>query len=107
MAVRPYLRYQQSSIRILLFMLPLLLPSASHAIPAFAREYGTNCATSAFSYQRHALLNAQISNKQCDPYCTFVWPAKGHSCQLESSDGAGSHWLDETTQNIYSFLTNR
>ena len=45
MAVRPYLRYQRSSIRIFLFMLPLLLPSASRAIPAFARQYGTSCAT--------------------------------------------------------------
>ena len=45
MAVRPYLRYQRSSIRIFLFVLPLLLPSASRAIPAFARQYGTSCAT--------------------------------------------------------------
>ena len=45
MAVRPYLRDQQSSIRIFLFTLPLPLPSASHAIPAFARMYGTSCST--------------------------------------------------------------
>ena len=45
MAVRPYLRDQQSSIGSLLFTLPLPLPSASHAIPAFARQYGTSGAT--------------------------------------------------------------
>ena len=45
MAVGPYRRHQRSSIRVFLFMLPLLLPNGSHAIPAFARMYGTSCST--------------------------------------------------------------
>ena len=45
MSVRTYLRDYRTTIRIFAFMLSLLLPSVSHAIPAFARMYGTSCST--------------------------------------------------------------
>jgi hypothetical protein len=45
MSLQHYLRVRMSAVRILLLILPLLVPSTSHAIPAFARMYGTSCST--------------------------------------------------------------
>jgi hypothetical protein len=45
MPVRPRVTHRWSIARIIVVTLPLLLPSASHAIPAFARMYGTSCST--------------------------------------------------------------
>jgi hypothetical protein len=39
------LRVRTAAVRSFLLILPILLPGTSHAIPAFARMYGTSCST--------------------------------------------------------------